>query len=109
MHLIDCDTFRKAASKGVLLGGIGRKTPNLRLWAKASRRGSEPLHVRNCSLNGIAVQDVSEREMSKRVDFAKERRSQGRSLSGAVRELVALIQPLANQQGIDLQARLNEA
>src|ERR1035441_657010 len=51
---------------------------------------------------------LSER-MSKRVDFAKERRAQGRSLSGVVRELVALIQPVANQQGIDLQERLNEA
>jgi len=47
--------------------------------------------------------------MSKRVDFAKERRAQGRSLSDDVRELAALIQPLASQQGIDLQARLNEA
>jgi len=47
--------------------------------------------------------------MSKRIDFAKERRDQGRSLSGAVRELAALIRPLANQQGIDLQARLDEA
>jgi hypothetical protein len=48
---------------------------------------------------------LSER-MSKRVDFAKERRAQGRSLSGDFRELAALIQPLASQQGIDLQARL---
>jgi hypothetical protein len=51
---------------------------------------------------------MSERK-SKQVDFAKERRAQGRSLSGAVREVAALIQPLANQRGIDLQARLNEA
>jgi hypothetical protein len=47
--------------------------------------------------------------MSKRVDFAKERRAQGRSLSAGVRELAALMEPLANQQGIDLEARLNEA
>jgi hypothetical protein len=47
--------------------------------------------------------------MSKRVDFAKERRALGRSLSGAVRELAALIQPVASQQGIDFQARLSEA
>jgi hypothetical protein len=47
--------------------------------------------------------------MSKRTDFSKERRSQGRSLSTAVRELAELIKPLAEQQGIDLQARLKEA
>ena len=51
---------------------------------------------------------MSERK-SKQVDFAKKRRSQGRSLSVAVREVAALIQPLANQQGIDLRAHLNEA
>ena len=47
--------------------------------------------------------------MSKRIDFAKERRAQGRSLNNAVRRLVPLLQPLAQQQGIDLQARLKEA
>jgi hypothetical protein len=47
--------------------------------------------------------------MSKRVDFAKERRAQGRSLSSSVRELAALIQPLGNQQGINPQACLDEA
>ena len=46
---------------------------------------------------------------SKQVDFVKERRILGRYLSCGVREVAALIQPLANQQGIDLQARLNEA
>ena len=44
----------------------------------------------------------------KRIDFAKERRAQGRSLDNAVRKLVPIIQPLAQQHGIDLQARLNE-
>ncbi|MBZ5526195.1 MAG: hypothetical protein LAP21_28590 [Acidobacteriia bacterium] len=43
--------------------------------------------------------------MSKRVDFAKERRAQGRSSSTAVRELVQF----AKQHGIDLQAFLNDA
>jgi hypothetical protein len=47
--------------------------------------------------------------MSKRIDFAKERRAQGRLLSSAVRELAALIQPVAHQHGIDLQACLDEA
>ena len=47
--------------------------------------------------------------VSKRIDFAKKRRAQGRSLTNAVRKLVQLIQPLAQQHGIDLQARLNEA
>ena len=46
--------------------------------------------------------------VSKRIDFAKERRAQGRSLNNAVRKLVPLIQPLAQQHGIDLQTRLNE-
>ena len=48
-------------------------------------------------------------KMSKRIDFAKERRSQGRTLTRAVRELEALMKPLAQEQGIDLQARLDEA
>jgi len=47
--------------------------------------------------------------MSKRIDFAKERRDQGRSLSSAVRELTAIIEPLAHQHGIHLQRILNEA
>jgi hypothetical protein len=46
--------------------------------------------------------------VSKRIDFAKERRAQGRSLSNAVREIARLIQPVAQQHGIDLKARLNE-
>jgi hypothetical protein len=46
--------------------------------------------------------------MSKRIDFAKERRAQGRSLNTAVRELARLIEPVAQQHGIDLQARLRE-
>jgi hypothetical protein len=46
--------------------------------------------------------------MSKRFDYAKKRRAEGRSLTAAVRELASLIQPMASQQGIDLQARLNE-
>jgi hypothetical protein len=47
--------------------------------------------------------------MSKRIDFAKERRDQGRSLSSAVRELTAMIEPLAQQHGIHLQRILDEA
>ena len=45
----------------------------------------------------------------KRVDFAKKRRVQGRLLKIAVRNLARLIQPVVQQRGIDLQARLNEA
>src|SRR6185437_2637659 len=57
---------------------------------------------------------VSEHEsrskwMSHRVDFAKERRFQGRALNDAVRELAALMQPLVHEEGMDLQARLDEA
>jgi len=47
--------------------------------------------------------------VSKRIDFAKERRAQGRSLKTAARELARLMQPVAQQHGVDLQARLNEA
>ncbi len=47
--------------------------------------------------------------MTKRIDFAEERRAQGRSLNTAVRKLAWLIRPIARQHGIDLQARLNEA
>jgi len=47
--------------------------------------------------------------MSKGIDFAKERRIQGRSLTSTVRELMALVQPIAEQQGIDLQTRIDEA
>jgi hypothetical protein len=47
--------------------------------------------------------------MPKRVDFAKQRRAQGRALDGAVRELATLIQPLAEQDGMDLHVRLDEA
>ena len=47
--------------------------------------------------------------MSKRIDFAKERRDQGRSLSSAVRELTAMMEPLAHQRGIDFQRILDES
>ena len=47
--------------------------------------------------------------VSKRIDYAKERGAQGRSLNTAVRELARLIEPVAQQHGIDLQARLKEA
>ncbi len=47
--------------------------------------------------------------MSKRIDFARERRTQGRSLTAAVRELEKLTKQVAERQGIDLQARLEEA
>jgi len=71
--------------------------------AATSRARSELL------LNDVTLQGASEREMSKRIDFAKERRAQGRLLNSAVRELAALIQPVAHQHGIDLQTRLDEA
>ncbi len=47
--------------------------------------------------------------MSKRVDFAKQRRDLGRSLSSAVREITAMLQPVAHQRGINLQAILDGA
>jgi hypothetical protein len=47
--------------------------------------------------------------MSKRVDFAKQRRDLGRSLTSAVREITATVEPLAHQHGINLQVILDEA
>jgi hypothetical protein len=47
--------------------------------------------------------------VSKRIDFAKKRKAQGRALSAAVHEIAGLIQSVAQRNGIDLQARLNEA
>jgi len=46
--------------------------------------------------------------VSKRINFAKERKVQGRSLITAVREVIRLVQPVAQRHGIDLQARLAE-
>lgn len=47
--------------------------------------------------------------MSKRVDFAKQRRNQGRQLSMTVRELVTLIEPVAQQHGINVPRIGDEA
>lgn len=47
--------------------------------------------------------------MSKRIDFAKQRRQEGRELSRAVRNLAAEIVAVAEQHGIDFQAILDEA
>jgi hypothetical protein len=47
--------------------------------------------------------------MSKRIDFAKQRRDQGHSLTSAVRELKAMMEPIAHQAGLDLRAILDEA
>jgi hypothetical protein len=58
------------------------------------------------SLKAATRQDVSQKNMSKRVDFAKRRRDQGRSLSSAVREITAMEEPVAHQHGINLQATL---
>jgi hypothetical protein len=48
-------------------------------------------------------------KMPKRENFARARRAQGRSLIRAVHEIAASIQPVAAQNGIDLQAHLNQA
>jgi hypothetical protein len=47
--------------------------------------------------------------MPKRIDFAKQRRDQGRSFTNGVRELKAMMEPIAHQTGIDLRAILGEA
>jgi len=47
--------------------------------------------------------------MANRSDLSRERRVQGRSLSAAVHEVAELMETLAEQQGLDLQAILNES
>jgi len=47
--------------------------------------------------------------MPKRIDFAKQRRDQGRSLSSAVRNLMVMMEPVAQERGIDLRTVLNQA
>jgi hypothetical protein len=47
--------------------------------------------------------------MSRRIDFAKKRRVDGRSLSKAVRDITELVKPFAQQRGIDLEALLDQA
>src|SRR6202034_1191723 len=46
--------------------------------------------------------------MSKRIDFAKQRRNEGRLLSKAVRELATSMISAGHKQGIDLHAILDE-
>jgi hypothetical protein len=46
---------------------------------------------------------------SKQINYAKERKTQGRLLGDAVREIAELVHSIADQQGIDLQERLTEA
>src|ERR1700688_2253776 len=47
--------------------------------------------------------------MSKRIDFAKQRRDLGRSLRSDVREITTMVQPVGHQHGINLQGILAEA
>ena len=47
--------------------------------------------------------------MPKRIDFAKQRRDQGRSLTSTVSELKAMMEQAAQQAGINLRAILDEA
>jgi hypothetical protein len=43
------------------------------------------------------------------MDFAQKRRTEGRTASAAVEDIIALLKPIAAQQGVDLQGRLEEA
>jgi hypothetical protein len=49
------------------------------------------------------------RDMSKRTDFPKERRTQGRAFSSAVDKLADLLKTVAELQGVDLQTSPDEA
>jgi hypothetical protein len=52
--------------------------------------------------------ETSKKKMSKQIDFAGKRRAEGRSLSKAVDEIIALLEPIASQSGIDFRARSAE-
>jgi len=43
------------------------------------------------------------------MDFAQKRRTEGRSASAAVEDIIALLKPIAAQAGVDLQGRIEEA
>ena len=43
------------------------------------------------------------------MDFAQKRRADGREARASIEEIIALLKPLADQQGVDLQGRLEEA
>jgi hypothetical protein len=58
------------------------------------------------SANGLVC--MFERDMTKRIDFARVRRLQGRSLRSTVQEIADLVQPLAVEQGVDFRTRLAE-
>lgn len=47
--------------------------------------------------------------MSKRIDFAKERRAQGRSFNAGARKIAQIVQEITKQHDKDFEARLNEA
>jgi hypothetical protein len=67
------------------------------------------VNVGNCCWMVLRCRTCSINMTSKRIDFVKKRRNEGRSLSRSVRELVALIGPVAHQSGVDIEARLSEA
>jgi hypothetical protein len=62
--------------------------------------------LRTCSLHAMKANDWT---MPKQIDLAKQRRDQGRSLTSAVSELKAMMEPVAQQAGINLRAILDEA
>jgi hypothetical protein len=43
------------------------------------------------------------------MDFAQKRRTEGRKASASIEDIIALLQPIAMQAGVDLQGRLEEA
>src|ERR1035437_5602149 len=71
------------------------------LW----RRAASGFFSAGLSVAGLFL----DQRMSKRTDFSKERRMQGRSLRTGVHELAELMQTFAEQQGVDFRATLNEA
>src|SRR5215472_8240120 len=114
-------SYRPGFREGAIMGRFAFCSPTLilirwgercqgtRLWkGKLLGRPGEPSFCRIAVKTAVSTMYLRER-MSKRIDFAKQRRDQGRSLSTAVRELTAMIEPVAHQHGIDLRAILGEA
>jgi hypothetical protein len=77
-------------------------------WESNLRPQQRTVHVRSMVVERWYRTECVTERVSKRTDFARERRAQGRSLNAAVRKLARLIQPVAQQHGIDLQERLKE-
>jgi hypothetical protein len=84
----------------------------VQLKAVANSERDESFRGTNSGFRSAGVSVAAlflDQTMAKRADFSKERRTQGRSLNTAVHDLADLMKGLAEEQGVDLQASLDEA